>query len=114
MNFNRGEIVWVKFPFSDSSTTKLRPALIISNNLINSTGDYLLMQVTSKLRNDSLSFRINKYDFIGSSLLKESELRLHKIFILNKTLIAGGITSVSPEFMKTIISELMKLVEERD
>ncbi len=43
MNYSRGEIVWVKFPFTDISAAKLRPALIIYNNLVNRTGDYLLM-----------------------------------------------------------------------
>ena len=111
MNYSRGEIVWVKFPFSDSTTTKLRPALIISNNSINRTGDYLLMQITSRLRNDNLSLGIKKTDYSGSPLLKSSELRLHKIFILNEILIAGGITITSPVFMKTVIGELIKLIE---
>ena len=70
MNYSRGEIVWVKFPFSDLATTKLRPALVISNNLINSTGDYLLMQITSRLRNDHFSLPINTGDYSGSELLK--------------------------------------------
>jgi mRNA interferase MazF len=111
MNYHRGEIVWVKFPFSDSATAKLRPALIISNVLVNRTGDYLLMQITSRLRNDSLSLIIQDKDFAGSPLLKPGELRLHKVFILNESLITGGITNVSDNFMKTVISQLMKLIE---
>ena len=111
MNYGRGEIVWVKFPFTDISSTKLRPALIISNNLVNRTGDYLLMQVTSNLRKNSLSLSINNSDYSGTPLLKESELRLHKIFILNETLIAGGITNVSSSFMKKVIGEVLKMIE---
>jgi mRNA interferase MazF len=111
MNYSRGEIVWVKFPFSDAATTKLRPALVISNNLINRTGDYLLMQITSRLRNDSLSLQLKESDYSGSQLLKSSELRLHKIFIINELLIAGGITIVSPAFMKTVTAGLIKLIE---
>lgn len=111
MNYSRGEIVWVKFPFSDTTTTKLRPALIISNELVNRTGDYLMMQITSRLRNDSLSYVINENDYSGSPLLKQSELRLHKIFILSEPLIAGGITNVSENFMKLVIIRLAKLIE---
>ena len=111
MNYSRGEIIWVKFPFSDASTVKLRPALIISNNLVNRTGDYLLMQITSSIRNDSLSLAIKENDFTGTPLLKQSELRLHKVFILHESLIAGGITNVSSVFMKTVINELLKLLE---
>jgi mRNA interferase MazF len=111
MNYNKGEIVWVKFPFNDASTTKLRPALIISNNLINKTGDYLLMEVTTKLRRDNLSLLLNENNFTGTPLLKQSELRLHKIFILNDSLIAGNITNVSSDFMRIVISKLIKLIQ---
>jgi len=111
MNYSRGEIVWIKFPFTDATTTKLRPALIISNNLVNRTGDYLLMQITSNLRHDSLSLLINRTDFTGSPLLKQSELRLHKIFICNEILIAGSITNISSSFMKSVINSLIKLIE---
>ena len=111
MNYSRGEIVWVKFPFSDASTSKLRPALIISNSQINKTGDYLLMQITSNLRNDNLSLLIKDADYSGSPLLKQSELRLHKIFILNETIIAGSLANVSPDFMKIVIRELLRLLD---
>ncbi|MEO7983819.1 MAG: type II toxin-antitoxin system PemK/MazF family toxin [Bacteroidota bacterium] len=111
MNYSRGEKVWVKFPFSDSATIKLRPALVISNNLINRTGDYLLMQITSRLRNDELSLQIKDNDYSGTPLLRPSELRLHKIFILNEILIESGITIVSPGFMKIVTAGLMKLIE---
>ena len=111
MKYGRGEIIWVRFPFSDTTTTKLRPALIISNDLVNRTGDFLMMQVTSRLRNDNLSYTIKDTDYSGSPLLKQSELRLHKVFILNESLIAGSLTNVSDSFMKSVIASLIKLFE---
>ncbi|MDQ6815598.1 MAG: type II toxin-antitoxin system PemK/MazF family toxin [Bacteroidota bacterium] len=45
MNYKNGDIVWVKFPFTDASSGKLRPALIISNDTVNRTGDYLLCRL---------------------------------------------------------------------
>ncbi len=111
MSFKRGDIVWVKFPFSDASTAKLRPALIISNDLVNKTGDHLLMQITSVLRKDNLSLLIKKTDYSEAPLLKESELRLHKIFIFNQSLLAGKITTASPLFMDRVIENLIKLIQ---
>jgi mRNA interferase MazF len=55
MKYKRGDIVIVNFPFSDLSNAKKRPALIISNHLVNRTGDYLLVQISSKIRSDELS-----------------------------------------------------------
>ena len=101
---------WVKFPFSDASSGKLRPALIISNDTVNSTGDYLLMQITTRLRGDALSQIIFDKDYKEDPLLKQSELRLHKIFILHKSLIANKITSVNSVFMKVVIDKLISLL----
>lgn len=111
MNYLRREIVWVKFPFTDSSTFKLRPALILSNSIINKTGDYILMQITTKLRNDNLSLQLKNQDFEGTPLLKSGELRLHKVFVLNKDLIEGRVAKVSEDFMKRVIDSFFNLLQ---
>lgn len=110
MSYKRGDIVWVRFPFSDASLNKLRPALIISNDTVNNTGDYLLMQVTTRLRGDALSQILMNSDYNENPLLKQSELRLHKIFILHDSLIANKITSVNSKFIKVVIEKLLSLI----
>ncbi len=110
MKYKRGDIVWVKFPFSDASANKLRPALIISNNIVNQTGNYLLMQITTKLRSDALSLVIENSHYREASLIKQSELRLHKIFIINENLIESKITSVQSGFMEIVIKKLIELL----
>ena len=107
MIYKRGDIVWVNFPLSDASSGKVRPARIISNDTIKTTGDYLLMQITTRLRNDSLSLVISQTDYNEDLLLKQSELRLHKIFILHESLIASKITSVHDLFMAAVINKLL-------
>jgi mRNA interferase MazF len=110
VSYKRGDIVWVKFPFSDAATSKLRPALVISNTKVNSTGDFLLMQVTTRLRNDNLSLLILKNNFSDKPLLRQSELRIHKIFILNQFLIESRITTVSNDFLKKINERLFQIL----
>jgi len=41
--YQQGDIVTVDFPFTDISQTKRRPALVVSNEQVNETGDYLLV-----------------------------------------------------------------------
>ena len=49
-NFSRGDIVLVPFPFTDLTTTKQRPGLIISSDAFNaSRDDLVLLAVTSQL-----------------------------------------------------------------
>ena len=46
-HYNRGDVVLVPFPFSDQTTTKKRPAVIISSNTYNDTSrDVVIMAVT--------------------------------------------------------------------
>ncbi len=57
--YSQGDIVIVKFPFTDGSEFKKRPELIVFNDAVNKTGDYLVVQITSKLHNDGLSIPIS-------------------------------------------------------
>ncbi len=112
MKYKKGDIVIIGFPFSDLYRTKKRPALIISNDTVNETGDYLMVQVTSKIRTDSLSLPINKTDFVnGKELPLQSCIRLHKIFLLNESLIISKNTAVNTGFLNSIIEKITGLIK---
>ena len=50
MAFHRGDVVLVPFPFSDLSTTKVRPAVVVSGSLYHTTEpDLILAAITSKI-----------------------------------------------------------------
>ena len=108
--YQRGEIVLVDFPFSDLSASKLRPALICSNERIASTRDYLLIPITSKRHNDGLSLTLMKEDYNGQILPEKSELRFYKITALSRVLLKKRITRVTDEFMDEVIGRFMKLI----
>ncbi|MBN2764719.1 MAG: type II toxin-antitoxin system PemK/MazF family toxin [Bacteroidales bacterium] len=112
MKYKKGDFVIIGFPFSDLSITKKRPALIISNDTVNNTGDYLMVQITSKIRNDSLSLPINKSDFVnGKELPLKSCIRLHKIFMLSESLIISKNTTVNSGFLNSVVEKITKLIE---
>jgi len=112
MKYKKGDIVIIGFPFSDLSKTKKRPALVISNDTVNKTGDYLMVQVTSKVRKDNLSLPINKTDFInGKKLPLQSCIRLHKIFLLNESLIISKNTAVNSGFLDLVIEKITKFIK---
>jgi mRNA interferase MazF len=108
--YQQGDIVAVLFPFTDISQSKKRPAIVISNDLVNQTGDYLLIQITSQIKTDHLSIEINHSDFLGSPLPLESFVRIHKIFLLNESLISNRVTAVESLFLKSLTDELQKLI----
>ena len=50
MKFQRSDVVLVPFPFSDLSTTKVRPAVVVSSALYHATEpDLLLVALTSRV-----------------------------------------------------------------
>jgi len=108
--YKRGDIVTVPFPFADESRSKRRPALIISNNKVNQTGDFLMMQITSKKRNDDLTLAIETENFSEKPLPLKSYLRCQKIFLLNETLILSKTTSVKISFIDKVVDKINSLI----
>lgn len=108
--YQQGDIVIVHFPFTDVSQTKKRPALILSNTTVNRTGDYLMVQITSQFNADGLSVPITAADFDGPSLPLTSYIRVHKVFLLNGSLIDRRFGAVQPAFRQAIVAELANLL----
>ena len=108
--YKQGEIVIIKFPFTDGSEFKRRPALIISNQLANKTGDYILVQITSKFIDDNLSIKINKNDCL-KELPLQSYLRAHKIFTVNSSLIISKLTNINSEFKNKVVKKIAQLIQ---
>ena len=110
-NYKQGDIVVVNFPFTDISQTKKRPALVVSNDTVNRTGDYLLVQITSQVKNDGLSLPISTTDFVNNALPLASFVRLHKLFLLNESLIIKKATAVTPTFYQELVRKITTLIE---
>nr|MBK9649923.1 type II toxin-antitoxin system PemK/MazF family toxin [Bacteroidota bacterium] len=108
--YKQADIVVVKFPFTDGSEFKKRPALIVSNEAVNKTGDYLIVQITSKLNNDDLSIAINDVDCLQPLPLK-SYIRIHKMFTVHKSLVLSKITDAKPDFLKSVTDKVCSLIK---
>ncbi|WP_019989280.1 type II toxin-antitoxin system PemK/MazF family toxin [Rudanella lutea] len=108
--YQPGDLVVVHFPFTDITSTKRRPALVISNEVINQTGDYLLMQVTSQVKHDGLSIPLLAANYSGAPLPLTSFVRIHKIFLLNESLIVRKVAATHIAFRDYAVSQLIKLI----
>ena len=85
---NRGDIVLVRFPFTDYSSEKLRPALIISKNNENDVIVAFISSVIS-LKAESTDYLLNKEDkdFYLTGLKKNSVFKMNKIATLDQKII---------------------------
>jgi mRNA interferase MazF len=63
--FAAGQVVLVRFPFSDLTASKLRPAVVLAEA---GRGDWVLCQITSKSYGDPKALQLNADDFVHGSL----------------------------------------------
>lgn len=102
--FSFGDIVLLKFPFTDGKTFKKRPALIINDF---DDGDIIVCRITSQLYYSDYDFLIKNWEKCGLKL--PSVIRIHKIATLEKSLIEillGKIDSPLKKEIKNIFSSL--------
>lgn len=103
--YKQGDIILVQFPFTDLSGSKLRPALVISNDKLNASGDFVCLQITSKTFNDGCFFVLNDQN-VSIPLKLNSGIRLQKIFTVNSSIVKQKISAVSPAALTEIIAAI--------
>jgi mRNA interferase MazF len=70
-----GAVILVPFPFTDQTTSKPRPAVVVSSHAYNSQkGDLILMPITSQLHANAFA-EVAVSDWRGANLLKPSAVK---------------------------------------
>ncbi|HRJ31482.1 MAG TPA: type II toxin-antitoxin system PemK/MazF family toxin [Cyclobacteriaceae bacterium] len=107
--FVKGDIVVVPFPFSDLSSSKRRPALVI----VNLPGeDIILCQVTSQLTKDEFSISLLDSDFDFGGLKQQSNIRPNRIFTASKSIIRYRAGSVKPRKLSEVRNKIVSLLDQ--
>ena len=104
MAYNQGDIVLIPFPYSDLSASEQRPALIISNHLINKTDDRICCLITKNSRKEDLP--IKKEDFKIGTLPFNSFVRPHRIFTIHHAIIKKKLCTINDSFHDKTITKL--------
>src|SRR5215467_12565726 len=98
-----GKIVLIRFPFSDLSKSKLRPAAIVADA---GRGDWVLSQITSNPYGDARAIRVTDECFEKGSLRVESFVRPGKLFTGSSDLFLNEVGSLK----QTSIQEILKAI----
>ena len=111
---NKGKIVLVPFPFDDLSTTKVRPAVCLTEPI----GIYkqvILAFISSntlnKLEETDLLIDKNYPDFKKTGLKVASVFRLHRVMTVSLSFIKRELGEISGKIKNEINSKLRKLFE---
>jgi len=106
--FIRGDIVVIHFPYTDLSTAKKRPALIICPL----DGDDLIMcQITSKEIRDKYAITLAMSDIADGSFHYSSNIRPNRIATLDKRLIAKKIGRLKNQKFQQVVDTLKRILD---
>ncbi len=103
----KGKIVLIPFPFTDLSTSKRRPALVI----LERQNDVVVVFISSKLPQTPKTWHIvikkREKDFQTTGLKVSSAIYLDKIATISKNLIVGELGYISKR-LKQIFNKKIK------
>ena len=108
-SFTKGDIVLFPFPYTDLSNRKLRPCLVISDEM---GEDVLLCQITSqKIRKDRYCVKIGKNETAGGTLRIDSYIRENMIFTANKTQIRKKLCRIKDKSYKDTVTVINRIIK---
>ncbi len=102
-----GSVVLVRFPFSDLSRTKRRPAVVLADA---GRGDWILCQVTSKPYSDTQAIKLDDSSFSAGSLRVLSYVRPGKLFTANQDLIVSEVAILKSPSLKQVVDAVVDLL----
>lgn len=113
--YKQREIVLVPFPYSDLSSSKRRPVLIVSNNNYNRNfSDILVTVITSNLFKDDYSVELFDQDLEMGLLPEKSVIKCHKLFTIDKSLILKRFSIINEKKFDEVILFLNKLIKKSE
>jgi len=109
------DIVLIPIPFTDLTSQKKRPAIIISSNSYNEKHeDIVVASLTSNVEMRDYSILLSSDDLEEGHLKVTSMIRADKIYTLNKSIIIKTFGRVKLEILEKIKETFLKLIENHD
>lgn len=102
----QGQIVYIPFPFSNLSTSKPRPALIISNRIVNNTNDAIMVAISTHDDAPFQSIKLTADNFISGDLPQECFIHCHRIHLLEKSFIIKTVAEVAPSITLQVLKKV--------
>ncbi len=108
--FGRASVVLVEFPFSDLSTAKLRPAVVLAQA---NQQDWFLCQITSNAGIEDKAIEIKDPDFAAGSLRQKSFARPDKIFTGHETLISRRVGILRDDATSKLVEAVVSILRQK-
>jgi mRNA interferase MazF len=108
--FVSGTIVVVPFPFTDLSSSKVRPALVLASL---TRGDIILCQITSQSAGHPEAISVQLADFEPGALLPHNSFALpHRIVTANESCVRRAAGKLLPHKLHEIREHVCAVIRE--
>lgn len=105
MKYKQGDIVLVPYPYTDLSTIKQRPVVIISKNSINKT-NLIVAKITSVIKNDKFSFSLRDTE-LTIALPFQSEVRTADVMTVATKIVRKKLTTLQQSVLQQLIAKII-------
>lgn len=102
----KGDIVLIKFPFTDLTGNKLRPAIVIAETYF----DLTLCFITSQIHTQTITDMVI-HPSPGNGIKKISLIRTNKIATLDRTLVKGLLGRLNQDEISSLNTNLKILFQ---
>ncbi len=110
----QGEIVLIPIPFTDLSSQKRRPVIVVSNSDYHRrTGDMVVVAMTSNPAKVDYGFEIDTIDLERGQLNHPGTIRVDRIYTMSQSLIVKRFGKVNEATLERIRAVLVNLVSKK-
>ena len=109
MPYKQGDILLIHYPYSDLSSTKRRPVVVVGNDAANFR-DYIVAKITTNLHADAFSFPVNNSQ-ISVPTPAPCEVRCNELFSADDTLIIKKLSTMKTTELKRLIGQVQSVFE---
>lgn len=110
MELTAGDLVLVPFPFTDLSSNKARPAVVLSSDAFHGSGHgVILAAVTSNIQNASFSVLFRAADLVDGRLPKTRRVKVGKLVTIDRSVIRRRIGRLRRPVLDQVYREMRAL-----
>ena len=110
--YKQRDILLIPIPFTDLTSSKKRPVLVLSNDDYNSkTDDIIVAAITSNLTSKDYSVFITNSDLLEGNLIADSCVRVDKIYTLAQNIVIKKFGEVNENVMNEVKNKINELIK---
>jgi len=109
LRFSKGDLVLFPFPYTDLKDRKIRPCLVLSNEM---REDLLLCQITSqKIAKDEFCVELKQNQTQQGTLMIDSYIRANMLFTASKKQIQKKLCKINNEQYTKVVEMINKMIK---